>query len=600
MIIGGPILGAIVLIAALVVLADTLHKYANGQALLWDVAFAALDCIPGMKGLTTLGGLAKGAKALAKTGLKGAALAAKGLGKGARASARQMVKLFCKNDPIDVATGEMVTSDTDLFLPGILPLIIARHYRTGARSGGRWFGPSWTSTLDQRLILDDHGVRFTTDDGMVLHSPVPEPGAPVMPVEGPRWPLHWSGTAGASMGVEQPETGQKLHFAPVDGAPRAELPITSITDRNSNAITFRYHDGSPAEILHTGGYHVGITVHEGHVSQLTLRSGPDHTVITRYGYDQHGNLSEIYDASGQPLTLSYDDQRRITGWEDRVGTCFAYTYDLQGRCIRTLGSDGYFASTFAYLDEPRQTVYTDSLGHRTTFDLNEAYQVVRETDALGAVTLREWDRFDRLLSTTDPIGRTTTYHYDAAGNTQTIELPDGAILSAEYNDLGQPVTITEPDGGRWRHTYDTQGRLTAKENPAGAVTRFDYDDRGARRKVTDPTGAMRRITTDPTGLPTAITDPLGGVTTYTRDRFGNVVTITDPLGARTHLAWRPDRAPGLPDTARRIHRAMAARRRRQPPRLHQRRRQRHALRTGPLLTADGPHPARRHPAHLHL
>jgi RHS repeat-associated protein len=539
MIIGGPILGAIVLIAALVVLADTLNKYAKGQASLWDVGLAALDCIPGMKGLTTLGGLAKGAKAVAKTGLKGAALAAKGLGKGARASARQMAKLFCKNDPIDVATGEMVMSDRDIFLPGILPLVVTRHYRTGSRSG-RWFGPSWTSTLDQRLLLDDYGVRFAADDGMILHYPVPEPGAPVMPVEGPRWPLHWSGTAGEPMVVEQPEIGQKLHFAPVQGAPGAELLITSVTDRNSHSITFRYDDGSPVEILHSGGYRIGITVREGHVSQLTLLSDPEQAVLMRYGYDQHGNLSEIYNFSGQPLTLSYDDQRRITGWTDRVGTRFSYTYDPQGRCIRTLGSDGYFASTFTYLEEPRQTVYTDSLGYRTTFDLDEAYHVVRETDALGAVTLREWDRFDRLISTTDPIGRTTTYRYDASGNTQTIELPDGAVLSAEYNDMGQPVTITEPDGARWRHTYDAQGRLTAKENPVGAVTRFDYDDRGARRKVIDPTGAIRRIATDDTGLPTVITDPLGGVTTYTRDSFGNVVTITDPLGGQTRLAWRPD------------------------------------------------------------
>ncbi|MEU9956635.1 hypothetical protein [Streptomyces sp. NPDC050982] len=35
---------------------------AKRMASLWDVAFAALDCIPGMKGLTTLGGLAKGLK----------------------------------------------------------------------------------------------------------------------------------------------------------------------------------------------------------------------------------------------------------------------------------------------------------------------------------------------------------------------------------------------------------------------------------------------------------------------------------------------------------------------------------------------------------
>jgi hypothetical protein len=59
MIIGGP-LAWIVLAAALIVLADTLIKYANGVASLWDVAFAALDCIPGFKGLTTAAGFARG------------------------------------------------------------------------------------------------------------------------------------------------------------------------------------------------------------------------------------------------------------------------------------------------------------------------------------------------------------------------------------------------------------------------------------------------------------------------------------------------------------------------------------------------------------
>ena len=82
LIIGGPILGAIVLIAALVVLADTLNKYMKGQASLLDVAFAALDCIPGMKGLTSLGGLAKGLRAFGKTGLKGMAMGVRGLGQG--------------------------------------------------------------------------------------------------------------------------------------------------------------------------------------------------------------------------------------------------------------------------------------------------------------------------------------------------------------------------------------------------------------------------------------------------------------------------------------------------------------------------------------
>ncbi|MCE7082314.1 hypothetical protein LZF96_19740 [Streptomyces sp. ST2-7A] len=56
MIIGGP-LAWLVLAAALIVLADTLIDYANGDATLWDVGFAALDCIPGFKGMTTAAGL---------------------------------------------------------------------------------------------------------------------------------------------------------------------------------------------------------------------------------------------------------------------------------------------------------------------------------------------------------------------------------------------------------------------------------------------------------------------------------------------------------------------------------------------------------------
>lgn len=56
LIIGGP-LAWVVFAAALLVLADTIMKYMQDQASLWDVAFAALACIPGTKGLTTLSAL---------------------------------------------------------------------------------------------------------------------------------------------------------------------------------------------------------------------------------------------------------------------------------------------------------------------------------------------------------------------------------------------------------------------------------------------------------------------------------------------------------------------------------------------------------------
>ncbi|MGH4032481.1 putative T7SS-secreted protein [Actinomycetota bacterium Odt1-20B] len=71
LIVGGPI-AWIVFAAALIVLADTLAKYAQGKASLWDVGLAALSCIPMTKGLTSLAAL-KGAW------VEGAALGGSGL-----------------------------------------------------------------------------------------------------------------------------------------------------------------------------------------------------------------------------------------------------------------------------------------------------------------------------------------------------------------------------------------------------------------------------------------------------------------------------------------------------------------------------------------
>jgi hypothetical protein len=47
----------VVVAAALLLLADSITRYLSGQGSLWDVAWAALSCIPGTKGLTTLAAL---------------------------------------------------------------------------------------------------------------------------------------------------------------------------------------------------------------------------------------------------------------------------------------------------------------------------------------------------------------------------------------------------------------------------------------------------------------------------------------------------------------------------------------------------------------
>ncbi|MFJ6566912.1 DUF6531 domain-containing protein [Streptomyces sp. NPDC091292] len=537
LIIGGPILGAIVLIAALVVLADTLSKYAKGQASLWDVAFAALDCIPGGKGLTSLGRLAKGLKGLGKTGLKGMALGVKGLGKGARSLGRSMKKLFTRGDPIDMATGEMVMSQTDVSLDGILPLVLERHYRTGTRTG-RFFGRSWTSTLDQRLTLDATGVRLVADDGMVLEYPVPEPDLTVLPVEGPAWPMSWDGTPEGDITVLRPETGHTLSFRPLPGHPSTELPLAAVGDRNGNTITVTYRaDGTPDEIVHHGGYRIGVTCEDGHVTALTLTSAPDRPVLLRYGYDAQGHLAEVRNSSGLPLTYSYDDRHRLSGWEDRNGIRYRFAYDEADRCVAGRGTDGTLDYTFAYDDETHLTTAVDSLGQTTRYQFNDAFQLVAETDPLGHTVRQEWNRRDQLLSTTDPLGRTTRMERDAAGNLVSFTLPDGSTSSARFNELNLPVELTGYDGAVVRQDWDERGNCTAVTDPAGATVTFTRDPAGALTALTDPTGAVLRYENNAAGQPVSMTDPLGAVSLVEYDAFGRSTAVTDPLGHTTRTTW---------------------------------------------------------------
>ncbi|MGI5468593.1 RHS repeat-associated core domain-containing protein [Streptomyces sp. CA-132043] len=546
MIVGGPILAAIVVVAAVVVLADTLSKFAKGKASLFDVGMAALDCIPGMKGLTTVAGAAKGLKGAAKTLRSGElrnAVRAGGknlLGKAKPAKGR------CKNgDPIDMVSGEMLMEQTDVVLPGVLSLFLQRTHLSTYR-WGRCFGESWASTLDQRLELDGEGAVFATEDGMLLAYPVPRPGHPVMPAEGPRWPLEWDGTGNGAITISDPRTGLTRRFAPPAASAghspeHLVLPLQSVADRNGNEVTFEYDEaGLPTAVRHTGGYHIAVDTADGRVTGLRLLStdeDPDGTRILRYAYDSDRNLAEIYNSSGRPFRLAYDEHTRITSWTDRNGSWYRFTYDDEDRCTSGEGIDNILSCTLSFDTDNNVTRYTNSLGHTTTYRHNERLQLVSSTNALGASLTNEWDDNDRLLSQTDALGNTTGYTYDAAGNITRITRADGSTAEAAYNELHRLVRAVTPGGQVWEHAYDNRGNLTATTDPSGTAVQYAYDSTGALVAVTDADGRTSRARCDAAGLPTEFIDVHGAGSRLVRDAFGRAAEFTDAQGRSTEMSW---------------------------------------------------------------
>ena len=457
----------------------------------------------------------------------------------------------CEGDPVDVASGELVMPVVDVRLPGALDLVVRRTHLSSYRNG-HWFGPSWASTLDQRLHLDAAGAVLLGADGTRLEYPAPSGDAPVVPLKGPRLPLGWSGRPNEAMTVVDPRTGQAMvfdHPRPAPGTPGAViLRLTSIHDRNGRHVDIEWsEDDTPHMLSHHGGYRVAVDVHPelrritGFRLLDTDGPGTD-TTLARYGYDAAGDLTEVLNSSGIPVRLTYDGHHRITSWTDRTGTAYHYEYDGVGRVVGTTGSDGILSGSFAYDDAARTTRYTNSLGHTTTHEFNAAYRTIRTTDPLGGVSVQEWSEDNRLLkSFTDALGRTTAYEHDASENVTAVVAPDGTRTTISYDLEGNPVSLTDPAGRVQRTEYDSWGNRLATADPAGARTEYAYDaESGDLTEVTNALGARLRMTTDRAGLPLSVTDERGGVTTARRDAFGRIVAATDPLGNTIRVGWTTD------------------------------------------------------------
>ncbi|MBT2492121.1 RHS domain-containing protein [Streptomyces sp. ISL-96] len=452
-------------------------------------------------------------------------------------------KCRCEGDPVDVASGRMLLPQTDISLPGTLPLAFSRNFKSSYRNG-HWFGPAWASTADEHLEIDAQGIVLLRHDGALLTYPHPAPGISVMPDAGDPHPLtvdlHGNYT------ITDPVVGRARHFTTPGGEGNGIALLYEITDRSGQYVTFDYDaDGTPTSIVHSAGYHLKITTEGERITALHLAGaapGGGDQELVRFGYDTHGHLATVTRSSGIPTRFNNDEQGRITAWTDTNNSSYSYVYDDQHRCTYQSGQAGHLRNTFIYDDtDPatghKITTVTNSLGHTTRFLVNSRLQVVTETGPDGATTHRTYDEHDRPLTITDPLGRTTSYGYDAAGRMVMEVRPDGAYTSVGYNDLGLPVSIGGPDGSRRCQEFDDFGNRTSMTDSSGATTRFAYDQWGHLAGATDALGATTTVGCNAVGLPLEVTNPLGAVTRYERDGFGRPVTVTDPTGATTRLEW---------------------------------------------------------------
>ncbi|ASF07181.1 hypothetical protein NBRGN_080_00320 [Nocardia brasiliensis NBRC 14402] len=455
----------------------------------------------------------------------------------------------CSTDPVDISTGEFLLPDTDLDLPGVLPLTLQRAHHSNF-GFGRWFGPSWSSTLDARIVVEDAGVTFIGENAMMLAYPHAEVGVPVHPLtEGQQWSLTRTEAGGYRVWDQRAEV--LWHFAPelgLDGieARFGNYAISAITDRHRNRIRFHYDaDGVPVEVTHSGGYRVRIDSDGARITGLSLLSddpelGESAAPVLEFAY-AGTDLAAVTDADGATTRYSYDAEHRMTSWTDSNGNQMVNTYDESGRVVFQRGTAGILNCDYDYLELPdgtgRLTMVTDSLGATTSHGFDRELQLRDLVDPIGGRTHIDYNADRRPLTVTGPDGATTRYHYNGAGDCAKVVRPDGHSTEVEYLWRNRPLTITSPDGSVTHREWSEHGNLSAVVDAMGSRTEFTYHPNGALASVVEANGARTTFQVDQAGLLTQVTEPHGAVTHIRRDAAGRTTHIIDPLGEVTRFDW---------------------------------------------------------------
>ncbi|GAB3721674.1 RHS repeat-associated core domain-containing protein [Amycolatopsis oliviviridis] len=480
----------------------------------------------------------------------------------------------CKDgsgDPIDVQSGDVLVTESDLVVPGPLGQLVVRNHVSSYR-GGRWFGTSWASLVDERLVVANGTVTYYSADAMILRFPAPAPGTTAVAVHGPLRRLRGEG---ADYYLTDPGRGTERRFVPAGGDPSLFL-LAEIHSEDGAYVELEHDDdGAPSTLRHSGGAWIAFDVADGRIRAIRALAEATEVPVARYEYDTHGHLSVRANSSPRPAHYSHDADGRITGWTDHVGAWYRYVYDQHGRCVRGVGDRGYLDTTLTFGE--RTTTVTDSFGLRTVYRFDEDGNTTGLIDRLGGVIRSEYGPHDVLLNRTDQLGRRTEFEHDAEGRLRSVVRADGSrvvittwthteleievadgdqVFRRRYTAPNVPDPYTEPLGvTEDQHLEDTYvdepgpsaviprleadlfGRPRAIVNSDGRTV-YSWTVEGSLREVVAPNGARRQWTFDGESEETSRTDELGRVTRTENGPMGTITATIDADGART--AWRYD------------------------------------------------------------
>ena len=475
---GGLLIGLGVLLKGLL--------WLTGNCSWGEFGFDLITSLPGGKILKALKGtrpvksLSKAAKAAkAKAGKHGAKLASRGN--------------KCKHpglEPVDMATGAMIDSATDIHIDGILPMVVARNTDSNMDTS-RIFGPGWNTTLDCRIeILPDQVLMMTPDGALLEFPPAPVDGSEVGD-KGSPWRLCFVDGAYRVRNIQEGVTyvfgvaGSEAQGGMPCYRPEGPVPDYTITGDVPKNYVYRL-DEKTGELIRRERTIDDDAQHNDGVA------GKDHSdgraeSTGAFTSEVHNSAAPVNDSA-----VSQNSPDKDQANTDKAQSGAANPQDDSGNNADAGGSGVWEASnSFVNMLSPGSVADTFNLGvevqlstvvHHSGAWIEYDYEqstghlvAMRRSD--GTVLELKWhNRISRLLSIwvrneethpgEEPF-RLASYNYDGKGRLLKVINSAAGALRYYYDDQHRPFRWTDRNGHSYHYRFDEKGRVIAQVGSGG-------------------------------------------------------------------------------------------------------------------------------------
>lgn len=436
-------------------------------------------------------------------------------------------------DPVDLITGRVNYTYTDIELPGPIPITFTR---------------SWDSdsTLEGPL---GHGVHLSYDRWVQEWQE--ENCLSLMMADGRlvAFPL-------LSEGDEYYHSQEKIllrrkqngHFLLEDYNENCyyhfnynKQPgiwrLSFIEDYSGNRIQLHYNGRHLHAITDAVSRQLLFSLDKQHrITGITLKHKTVEQVLVSYGYNEAGDLITITDALDQSVHLEYRDHLMVKK-TDRNGQSFYWEYDDANRCVHTWGDGGLLEGHIQYGKGYNEV--TNSLGETTIYYFDENNLCVQQTDHYGNHRYTEYtDDFD-LYREIDEAGNITGYKYNERGLMQEKTLPDGNSIQFHYNEYNQPVLTINADGSSKTLGYDPERRLQFVNYPNGKTITYEYNPAGQLAAVLESGNRKTLLSYDEDENLSSLQWPDGAAVSWKYDALGNCIQSSNTSGQMRQFKYDP-------------------------------------------------------------